>query len=117
MDILDKGISIVLHCRGTLLTDRSMTVDAYLPESVAATVLSTSTPLLEAFIRDIAVLHLANLRDRHDLASLPVPNDLNLDTTPARYQFGCAISDDGFHLTLDTSHVCLSLPFFSQSVS
>jgi hypothetical protein len=74
-------------------------------------------PLLEAFIRDFVMLHLASLRDRHDPASLPVPDDISLETIPCRYQFKCAtsgVANDSFHISLNDfapiSHVCLPCP-------
>jgi hypothetical protein len=73
--------------------------------------------LLEAFIRDFVIPHLASLRDSHNPASLPVPNNISLEMIPCRYQFKCTtsgIANDSFHISLNDfapiSHVCLPCP-------
>ena len=107
-DVLDKGISVVLRCPGNLRADSPITIDAYLPESMASAALYQRTgahvPLLETFVRDFAMIHLASLRDCHDASSFPVPNAINLQTTPCRYQFKCETSgtaNDEFHISLN----------------
>jgi hypothetical protein len=90
-DVLDKGISIVLRCPGNLRADSPITIDAYLPKSMASAALYKRTgahvPLLETCICDFAMLHLASLQDHHDASSFPVPDAINLQMTPCRYQF------------------------------
>ena len=50
------------------------------------------------------MLHLASLQACHDASSFPVPDDINLQTTPCQYQFKCTTSgtaNDKFHMSLN----------------